>query len=124
MCCSPSFAQGLLTAVSQTLAWTVIFFFASAAASSAYLTVGESFPLEVRAIAISLFYAFGTALGGVAAPALFGVLIGQGSRVHILWGYLFGAVAMLAAALAEAVFGLDAEGKSLEAVAAPIARAD
>ncbi|MBV9509158.1 MAG: MFS transporter [Caulobacteraceae bacterium] len=118
------FAQGLLTAVSQTLAWTVIFFFASAAASSAYLTVGESFPLEVRAIAISLFYAFGTALGGVAAPALFGVLIGQGSRVHILWGYLVGAGAMLAAALAEALFGLDAEGKSLEAVAAPIARAD
>lgn len=118
------FAHGLLSAIGQTAAWTAIFFFASAAASSAYLTVGESFPLEVRAIAISLFYAFGTALGGVGAPALFGVLIGQGSRVHIFWGYLFGASAMLAAALAEALFGLDAEGMALEAVAAPMSSAD
>lgn len=62
------FAAGGLSASAQTAAWTVIFFFASAAASSAYLTVGESFPLEVRAVAIALFYAFGTALGGVIGP--------------------------------------------------------
>ena len=69
------FAQGVLSAAQQTAAWTVIFFVASAAASSAYLTVGESFPLEVRAVAISIFYAFGTAAGGIAGPALFGALI-------------------------------------------------
>ena len=73
------FALGVLDAVQQTLAWTVIFFVASAAASSAYLTVGESFPLEMRAIAIALFYAFGTGVGGVAGPALFGALIDTGS---------------------------------------------
>ncbi len=71
------------TPCSRRLAWTVIFFVASAAASSAYLTVGESFPLEVRAIAIALFYAFGTGVGGVAGPALFGALIDTGSRVSI-----------------------------------------
>ena len=75
------FALGVLDAMQQTLAWTVIFFVASAAASSAYLTVGESFPLEMRAIAIALFYAFGTGVGGVAGPALFGVLIDTGERV-------------------------------------------
>ena len=74
------FACGVLDAVQQTLAWTAIFFFASAAASSAYLTVGESFPLEVRAVAIALFYAFGTGVGGVAGPALFGALIETGER--------------------------------------------
>ncbi len=73
------FAAGVLNAVQQTAAWTAIFFVASAAASSAYLTVGESFPLEVRAVAISLFYAFGTAVGGIAGPALFGALIETGS---------------------------------------------
>lgn len=117
------FAQGVLGPVSQTAAWTVIFFFASAAASSAYLTVGESFPLEVRAIAISLFYAFGTALGGVAGPALFGVLIAEGSRRHILWGYLVGAGAMVFAAVVEAALGLDAEGRPLEEIAPPLALA-
>jgi MFS family permease len=118
------FAAGVLSAVSQTAAWTVIFFFASAAASAAYLTVGESFPLEIRAVAISLFYAFGTALGGVAGPALFGVLIAEGSRVHILWGYLVGAGAMVVAAVVQAIFGLDAERLPLEEVAAPLSLAD
>ena len=118
------FAQGVLSAVGQTAAWTVIFFFASAAASSAYLTVGESFPLEIRAVAISLFYAFGTALGGIAGPAVFGVLIAEGSRPHILWGYLFGAGAMIVAAIVQALFGLDAEGKPLEALAAPLSAVD
>ncbi len=118
------FAAGVLSAVSQTAAWTVIFFFASAAASAAYLTVGESFPLEIRAVAISLFYAFGTALGGVAGPALFGALIAEGSRVHILWGYLVGAGAMVVAAVVQGFFGLDAERLPLEEVAAPLSLAD
>jgi MFS family permease len=118
------FAQGLLGPVTQTAAWTVIFFFASAAASAAYLTVGESFPLEIRAVAISLFYAFGTALGGITGPALFGVLIAEGSRKHILWGYLVGAGAMIIAATVQGFLGLDAEGKSLEAVAAPLSLAE
>jgi MFS family permease len=118
------FAQGLLGPISQTICWTVIFFFASAAASAAYLTVGESFPLEIRAIAISLFYAFGTALGGISGPAVFGALIAQGSRASIAAGYLVGAAAMLLAAIVEAFLGLDAERKSLELVAAPLSRAD
>lgn len=118
------FARGALDAVGQTAAWSVIFFFASAAASSAYLTVGEAFPLEVRAVAISLFYAVGTALGGVAGPAIFGALIAQGSRPRIFLAYLLGAAAMVAAALAQAAFGLDAERKSLEEIAPPLSLAD
>jgi MFS family permease len=114
------FAKGMLSASEQTLAWTVIFFFASAAASACYLTVGESFPLEIRAVAIALFYAFGTGVGGVAAPALFGALIATGSRSHVFSGYLFGAAAMIVAALVEATLGVDAERKPLEAVAAPL----
>ena len=74
------FAQGVLAAAQQTFAWIVIFFFASAAASSAYLTVSETFPLEMRALAIAVFYAVGTGVGGVAGPWLFGVLIDTGSR--------------------------------------------
>ena len=73
------FHAGLLTAQTQTLAWTIIFFVASAAASSAYLTVSEIFPLEIRAFAIAIFYAVGTLTGGVGAPILFGWIIGTGS---------------------------------------------
>src|SRR6202000_221299 len=94
------FANGVLTAESQTIAWTVIFFFASAAASAAYLSVGELFPLETRAISISLFYAFGTLLGGVAGPAVFGALIETGERSQIFVGYLLGGGLMLAGAVA------------------------
>ena len=111
------FAQGYLDAVQQTAAWTCIFFVASAAASSAYLTVGESFPLEVRAIAIALFYAFGTALGGVAGPALFGALIDTGSRWSIFWGYLLGGGLMMCGGVVAWVLGVDAERRSLEEVA-------
>jgi MFS family permease len=118
------FAQGVLSAAEQTAAWTVIFFFASAAASACYLTVGESFPLEIRAVAIALFYAFGTGVGGVAAPAVFGALIASGSRPHVFAGYLFGAGAMVVAAIVEAALGADAERKSLEEVAAPLSLAD
>jgi MFS family permease len=117
------FAQGLLTAQTQTLAWTVIFFFASAAASAAYLTVGELFPLETRAVCISLFYAFGTLLGGVAGPVVFGALIDTGERGQILVGYLLGGGLMLLAATAELVLGVKAEGLPLETVAPPLSLA-
>ena len=82
-----AFVQGLLDATTQTLAWSAVFFLASAAASSAYLTVSEVFPLEMRAIAISIFYAVGTGIGGFAAPALFGALIESGSRANVFVGY-------------------------------------
>ena len=78
------FDMGLLDATTQTAMWSVVFFFASAAASAAYLTVGECFPLEIRALTIALFYAFGTLLGGVGGPWLFGVLIESGSRGDIV----------------------------------------
>lgn len=115
-----AFAQGWLTAPVQTACWTVIFFFASAAASAAYLTVGESFPLEMRAMGIAVFYAFGTGIGGVVGPALFGWLIEGGERVDIMWGYLFGAALMLVAAATEWRLGFAAEGRSLEEVAEPV----
>jgi MFS family permease len=99
------FSRGALSAHSQTALWTVIFFFASAAASSAYLTVSEIFPLEIRALAIALFFSVGTAAGGVAAPWLFGVLIGSGSRMNIFYGYLVAAILMFMAATVEARYG-------------------
>jgi MFS family permease len=114
------FAHGWLDATTQTIAWTVIFFFASAAASSAYLTVSESFPLEIRALAIALFYALGTLLGGAAAPWIFGRLIGSGQRAGIVIGYDVGAALMLIAAATELAIGINAERRSLESVAAPL----
>ncbi len=101
----------------------MIFFFASAGASAAYLTVGECFPLEIRAMSIALFYAIGTGVGGVAGPAVFGALIGQGSRTGILGGYLFGGALMLLAAVTELVLGVKAERRGLEAVAPPLSSA-
>jgi MFS family permease len=118
------FAAGALSATEQTIAWTVIFFFASAAASSAYLTVSETFPLEVRALAIAFFYAVGTGIGGVGAPWLFGVLIDTGSRSSLFAGYLLGASLMVAAAIVVFKFGVDAERKSLETVATPLSAMD
>jgi MFS family permease len=115
-----AFAEGWLSAWQQTAAWTVIFFFASAAASAAYLTVGESFPLEMRAMAIALFYAIGTAVGGVVGPTLFGVLIAGGERGNIMWGYLVAAALMLVAAATEWRLGFAAEGRPLEEVSAPL----
>ena len=118
------FANDLIGVLGQTVAWSVVFFFASAAASSAYLTVGESFPIEIRALAIALFYAFGTGVGGVAGPWLFGELIGTGERVSIAWGYALGAALMLAAAAIQWRWGLVAERRSLEDIAAPLSRMD
>ncbi len=117
------FARGWMSATEQTLAWTVIFFFASAAASSAYLTVGETFPLEVRAVAISIFYAFGILVGGIAGPAVFGALIETGSRDEVFKGYLLGGGLMLGAAAVEWWLGVEAQGRSLEDVAPPLSAA-
>src|SRR5581483_5854097 len=89
------FLHGHLTAGTQTLLWAVTFFFASAAASAGYLTVSEIFPLEMRALAIALFYAIGTAVGGLAAPALFGRLVETGRREPLFWGYILGAGLMV-----------------------------
>jgi MFS family permease len=118
------FAIGLLTARGQTIAWMVIFFFASAAASSAYLTVSETFPLEIRALAIAFFYAIGTGIGGVVGPWLFGQLIDTGSRWSVYGGYLFGSLLMIAAAFIAARWAVAAERKSLEAIARPLAASD
>jgi MFS family permease len=114
------FSQGLLSAQTQTIAWMIIFFFASAAASSAYLTVSETFPLEIRALAIAFFYAIGTGIGGVAGPWLFGALIDTGSRSSVAGGYLLGSVLMIAAALIAWRWGVAAERKSLELVSRPL----
>ncbi|WP_296652950.1 MFS transporter [Paraburkholderia sp.] len=114
------FEQGWLTVTTQTIAWMVIFFFASAAASSAYLTVSESFPLEIRALAIAVFYAFGTGLGGIAGPAFFGRLVDTHQRSEVFSGYLVGSALMIVAALIAAIWGVDAERKPLEHVAAPL----
>jgi MFS family permease len=115
------FSIGALTAQTQTIAWMVIFFFASPAASAAYLTVSETFPLEVRALAIAVFYAVGTGVGGVIGPALFGALIDTGSRNSVFAGYLFGSALMVAAAVVAWRYAIAAERKSLESVARPLA---
>jgi MFS family permease len=114
------FHQNLLTATTQTACWTAIFFVASAAASAAYLTVSEIFPLEVRAMAISIFYAIGTLIGGVGAPALFGKLIESQSRTPLFIGYIGAAVLMVLAAAVELRLGVAAEGKSLEEISRPL----
>jgi MFS family permease len=105
---------GWLTAATQTLLWSVAFFVASAAASSAYLTVSELFPVELRGMAIALFYAVGTAAGGVAAPAIFGALVQTGERARVFDAYLVSAGLMIAGAIAASVLGVDAERKTLE----------
>lgn len=118
------FWQDLLTAAQLTGCWSVVFFFASAAASSAYLTVSETFPVEMRALAIAAFYAVGTGAGGVAGPWLFGILIDTGSRGSVFAGYLLGAVLMLGAAFVAARFAIRAERQPLESVARPLNAVD
>jgi len=114
------FAHGMLSAAGQTGLWSLIFFFASAAASSAYLSASELFPLEIRALAIAVFFVIGTGAGGVAAPWLFGLLIGTGSVNALFWGYLAGAALMLLAAVAVLAWGVRAERRPLEDVAPPL----
>ena len=118
------FERSMLGAAGQTLAWVVVFFFGSAAASSAYLTVSETFPLEVRALAIAMFYAIGTGIGGIAGPTLFGALVETGSRANIFGGYVVSVVLMGLAAVVGGVWGVAAEGKSLEEIAKPLASAE
>ena len=118
------FLYHVLDATTQTLAWSGVFFLASAAASSAYLTVSEVFPLEMRALSISIFYAVGTGIGGFGAPALFGALIATGSRGNVFMGYAVGAALVLVAAAIAWRHAVDAERKPLEHVAAPLGAED
>jgi MFS family permease len=115
-----AFMAGWLDARSQALCWSAVFFLASAAASSAYLTVSEVFPLEMRALAISVFYAVGTGAGGFAAPLLFGMLIETGSRGAVALGYAIGAALVIVAGLIAWRYAVDAERRSLEDIAPPL----
>ncbi len=118
------FQQGWLTAQTQAICWTVIFFVASSAASAAYLTVSEIFPLEIRGMAIAVFYALGTFSGGVGAPLLFSRLIATHSRTMLFYGYLGGAALMIFAAIVESLIGVKAERMSLEHITAPLSSRD
>jgi MFS family permease len=114
------FNAGILNAITQTVAWCIIFFFASAGASAAYLTVSEVFPLEVRAQAIAVFFAIAQCFGAIG-PVFYGYLIGNGHDPGKLFiGYLIGAGVMVVGGLVEVFLGVDAEGKSLEHVATPL----
>lgn len=114
------FARDLIGAETQTLCWMTIFFFASAAASSAYLTVSETFPLEIRALAIAFFYAVGTGVGGIVGPWLFGALIDTGSRLSVFGGYLIGAALMILGGAVAWRWAVPAERRPLEMVARPL----
>ena len=114
------FKADVWTAQTQTAAWCVIFFFASAGASAAYLTVSEIFPMETRALAIAFFYAVGTAAGGISGPLLFGKLIESEEAGQVFWGYTLGAVLMIAAGIVQAAIGIEAARKDLEENATPL----
>jgi MFS family permease len=114
------FDQHQLTAASLTIAWSVVFFFASAGVSAAYLTVSEIFPMETRALAIAVFYALGTGLGGIIGPQLFGRLIPTGKTSDIFFALIIGSVLMIVGGLAEILFGVKAERRSLEGIAKPL----
>jgi MFS family permease len=114
------FRSGVLTATTQTIAWCVIFFFASSGASAAYLTVSEIFPLEVRAQAIAVFFAIAQCFGALG-PVFYGHLIGNGSNRNMLFiGYLIGAAVMVVGGLVELALGIAAERQSLESIARPL----
>src|SRR4051812_25760552 len=114
------FRNGTLTATTQTIAWCVFFFFASAGASAAYLTVSEIFPMETRAMAIAFFYATGTIVGGFGGPLLFGALIQSGEPSQIFIGYVVGAAVMIVGGVIQAVMGVEAAGRDLEDIAPPL----
>jgi hypothetical protein len=118
------FSQDVLAATSLTLVYSVIFFFASAGASAAYLTVSEIFPLEIRAMAIAFFYAIATGAGGIAGPVIFGALIGTKDPTVLMWGFVGAAALMAIAGVVELVLGVPAEQESLEDVAEPLAAED
>jgi len=118
------FRNGTLDATTQTIAWCVIFFFASAGASAAYLTVSEIFPMETRAMAIAFFYATGTIVGGFGGPLLFGALIASGEPDQIFVGYVVGAVVMIVGGIIQATMGVEAAGRDLEDIAPPLSATD
>ncbi|MEV4018896.1 MFS transporter [Nonomuraea angiospora] len=117
------FSQGMLTAVTLTACWSVVLFVASAGASSAYLTVSEIFPMETRALAIAFFFAIGTAAGGIAGPLVFASLVETGVPGDTALAFSIGGIVMIAAGLVELLFGVKAERKGLEAIAAPLTAA-
>jgi MFS family permease len=118
------FDAGVLNATTQTLMWVVVFFFASAGASAAYLTVSETWPIEIRAEAIAVFFAIGS-IAGALGPVFYGALIGNGSsRTGLFIGYLIGAGIMLTGGLVEVFLGVQAAGKSLEQVTTPLTSTD
>jgi hypothetical protein len=114
------FKDGHLNATTQTIAWCIIFFFASAGASAAYLTVSEIFPMETRAMAIALFYAAGTIVGGFGGPLLFGALIQSGKPANIFIGYLVGAIVMIVGGVIQATMGVESAQRDLEDIAPPM----
>ena len=118
------FGQGVLSATTMTLCWVVVLFFASAGASSAYLTVSEIFPMETRALAIAFFYAIGTAAGGITGPLLFAELVGTGQVGDTVLAFVIGALVMIAAGLVEAFLGVKAERQNLEKLATPLTAAE
>jgi MFS family permease len=116
------FKQGSLNATTHTIFWCVSFFFASAGASAAYLTVSEIFPLEVRGQAISYFFAIGQVVGALG-PVLFGALVGKGTeRTPLFWGYVLASAIMIVGGVVAVAIGVDAEGKGLEDIADPLSR--
>ncbi|HYA53136.1 MAG TPA: MFS transporter, partial [Streptosporangiaceae bacterium] len=118
------FDAKVLTATTQTIMWVIIFFFASAGASAAYLTVSETWPIEIRAEAIAVFFAIGS-IAGAFGPAFYGALIGTGtSRTPLFWGYVIGAGIMIIGGLVEIFLGVNAAGKSLEQVTKPLTSVD
>jgi MFS family permease len=118
------FSAGVLNATTMTACWCVVLFFASAGASSAYLTVSVIFPMETRALAIAFFYAVGTAAGGITGPLLFAHLVGTGKVGDTVLAFVIGAVLMILAGLVELVLGVRAERKSLEDLATPLTATD
>lgn len=116
------FDQGWLNATTMTACWCVVLFFASAGASSAYLTVSEIFPMETRAMAIALFYALGTAAGGISGPLIFSGLTSSGVVSDAVVAFCIGAALMVAAGVVAVLFAVDAEGKSLEDIARPLSQ--
>jgi MFS family permease len=118
-----AFQSEVFGATTLTIAWCIVFFFASAGASAAYLTVSEIFPMETRAMAIALFYAVGTGLGGIIGPLLFGRLVDTGEVGMVAFGYYLGAGLMIVAGIVEWLVGVDAENRQLEDLAAPLSSA-
>ncbi len=118
------FSQGVLSAVTMTACWWGVLFFASAGASSAYLTVSEVFPMETRALAIAFFYAVGTAAGGISGPLVFSSLVSTGKVSDTVTAFVIGAALMTAAGLVEVFLGVKAERRSLEDIAQPLTEAE